>query len=814
MTNSWTDIRNTDLILVMGGNAAEAHPVGFRWAVDAMEKRKARLISVDPRFNRTSSVADLYAPLRNGTDIAFLGGVINWLLSHDKIHHDYVKFNTDATFLLKPDFKLENGIFSGYDEAKRKYDKASWGYQLDENGHVKVDDSLQDPLCVYQQLKKHYSRYTPEMVSRICGTPQDKFLKVCEMLGEMSAPDKTSTILYALGWTQHSVGSQNIRTMAMIQLLLGNMGRPGGGVNALRGHSNVQGVTDMNAYAEVLSGYLSAPTDADDTFEKYLAKRTPKPMRPNQFNYWSNFPRFHISLMKSYYGKAATADNQYCYDWVPKLAGGFDALHMFELMHQGKMTGFISQGFNPLATVPNKNKLSAALSKLKYLVIIDPLETETGEFWQNHGPFNDVKPESIQTEVFRLPSACFAEEEGSFTNSSRIAIWKERALEPPGEAKVDSEIMARLFLKLRQMYAKDGGAFPDAIAGLAWDYVQPEAPSATEVLREINGKALSDVLAPPDPNNPTAPRQVLVKAGQQVPGFAMLRDDGSTACGNWLYAGCWSEAGNLTARRDVSDPTGLGVYQNWGFSWPANRRILYNRASADKNGKPWSENKKYVYWNGKAWAGADVPDMRPNAAPEENVGSFIMHPEGVARLHAIGLADGPFPEHYEPFETPIGVNPLHPDNPKAISNPAARVFKGDLEAFGKKEEFPYSATTYRLTEHFHTWTKHARLNAIVQPESFVEISEELAKEKNIRHGDQVKVSSNRGHIVTRAVVTKRIKPWNVNDQKVHLVGIPFHWGFKGQTKNGYLANTLSPFVGDANSQTPEFKAFLVNIEKV
>ncbi len=814
MTNSWTDIRNTDLILVMGGNAAEAHPVGFRWAVDAMEKRKARLISVDPRFNRTSSVADLYAPIRNGTDIAFLGGVINWLLSHDKIHRDYVKFNTDATFLLKPDFKLENGIFSGYDEAKRKYDKASWGYQLDENGHVKVDDSLQDPLCVYQQLKKHYSRYTPEMVSRICGTPQDKFLKVCEMLGEMSAPDKTSTILYALGWTQHSVGSQNIRTMAMIQLLLGNMGRPGGGVNALRGHSNVQGVTDMNAYAEVLSGYLSAPTDADDTFEKYLAKRTPKPMRPNQFNYWSNFPRFHISLMKSYYGKAATADNQYCYDWVPKLAGGFDALHMFELMHQGKMTGFISQGFNPLATVPNKNKLSAALSKLKYLVIIDPLETETGEFWQNHGPFNDVKPESIQTEVFRLPSACFAEEEGSFTNSSRIAIWKERALEPPGEAKVDSEIMARLFLKLRQMYAKDGGAFPDAIAGLAWDYVQPEAPSATEVLREINGKALSDVLAPPDPNNPTAPRQVLVKAGQQVPGFAMLRDDGSTACGNWLYAGCWSEAGNLTARRDVSDPTGLGVYQNWGFSWPANRRILYNRASADKNGKPWSENKKYVYWNGKAWAGADVPDMRPNAAPEENVGSFIMNPEGVARLHAIGLADGPFPEHYEPFETPIGVNPLHPDNPKAISNPAARVFKGDLEAFGKKEEFPYSATTYRLTEHFHTWTKHARLNAIVQPESFVEISEELAKEKNIRHGDQVKVSSNRGHIVTRAVVTKRIKPWNVNDQKVHLVGIPFHWGFKGQTKNGYLANTLSPFVGDANSQTPEFKAFLVNIEKV
>lgn len=814
MTNSWNDIKNADLVLVMGGNAAEAHPVGFKWVIEAMRKRKARLISVDPRFNRTSAVADLYAPIRNGSDIAFLGGVINWLLSNDKIHRDYVKFNTDATFLLKPGFSFDGGFFSGYDEAKRRYDKSTWGYQLDENGHIRVDDSMQDPLCVFQQLKKHYSRYTPEMVSRICGTPQDKFLKICEMLGEMSAPDKTSTILYALGWTQHTVGSQNIRTMAMIQLLLGNMGRPGGGVNALRGHSNVQGVTDMNAYAEVFSGYMTAPGDSDDTYAKFLARATPKALRPNQFNYWSNFPRFWVSLMKSYYGKAAQPENSFCYDWVPKFPGGFDVMHMFELMHQGKMNGFISSGFNPLATVPNKNKLSAALSKLKYLVIIDPLETETSEFWQNFGSVNDVKPESVQTEVFRLPAACFAEEAGSFTNSSRVMIWKERAIDPPGEAKVDAEIMARLFVRLREMYAKDGGALPEPILNMAWDYVQPNEPSSSELLREISGKALSDVLAPPDPANPSAPRAVLVKAGQQVPGFAMLRDDGSTACGNWLYSGCWSEAGNLTARRSLSDPTGLGVYPQFGYSWPANRRIMYNRASADKDGKPWSENKKYVYWNGKTWTGADVPDMLPTAAPSIGMGSFIMTPEGAARLHAIGMADGPFPEHYEPFETPIGVNPMHPDNPKAISNPVARVFKSDMDAFGKKDEFPYSATTYRLTEHFHYWTKHSKLNAIVQPESFVEISEELASEKGIRHGDTVKVSSNRGHIVTKAVVTKRIKPFDVNDQKVHLVGIPFHWGFKGLTKTGYLANTLAPFVGDANSQTPEFKAFLVNIEKV
>ncbi|HNU12243.1 MAG TPA: molybdopterin dinucleotide binding domain-containing protein, partial [Rubrivivax sp.] len=435
-------------------------------------------------------------------------------------------------------------------------------------------------------------------------------------------------------------------------------------------------------------------------------------------------------------------------------------------------------------------------------------------FWQNYGPFNDVKPEDIKTEVFRLPSACFAEEEGSFTNSSRVLIWKEKAIDPPGEAMVDSEIVARLFVRLREMYAKEGGTFPDPIAGMDWSYVLPNTPTSAELLREINGRAIGDVLAPPNPNDPTAPRAVLVKAGQQLPGFAMLRDDGSTSCGNWLYSGCWSEAGNNTARRDLSDPTGWGVYPGFGFSWPANRRIMYNRASADKDGKPWAPNKKYEYWNGKVWTGADVPDMLPTAAPEIGMGSFIMTPEGVARLHAIGMAEGPFPEHYEPFETPIGVNPLHPDNPKAISNPAARVFKSDMDAFGKKEEFPYAATTYRLTEHFHYWTKHAKLNAIVQPEAFVEISEELAKEKGIQHGDSVKVSSNRGHVVTKAVVTKRIKPWDVNGQKVHLVGIPFHWGFKGQTKTGYLSNTLAPFVGDANSQTPEFKAFLVNIERV
>jgi formate dehydrogenase-N alpha subunit len=812
MTNSWNDIKNTDLVLIMGGNAAEAHPCGFKWVTEAMQHRKARLVVVDPRFTRSAAVADLYAPIRVGTDIAFLAGVINYLFTHDKIHLDYARFNTDITFLLKPGYKYDNGFFSGYDEAKRSYDKSSWGYQLGDDGFVKVDDTLQDPLCVYQQMKAHYSRYTPEMVSRITGTPQDLFLKVCEAMAATSAPDKVMTILYALGWTQHSVGSQNIRTMAMIQLLLGNMGRPGGGVNALRGHANVQGITDLNAYSEVLSGYMLAPLDNDPDRATYLAKRTPKPLRPNQMTFTQNFPKWHTSLMKAYYGNAATAENDFAYDWIPKRDGAYDIMAIFERMHQGRMNGFLCQGFNPLAAMPNKKKLSDAFAKLKYLVVIDPLETETSEFWKNYGPLNDVDPKAIQTEVIRLPSSCFAEETGSFTNSSRVIMWKEAALPPPGEAKVDSEILARLFMKLRALYAKDGGTLPEPVAALSWPYVNANVPSPTEVLREINGRALQDVLAPPDAANPAAPRAVLVKAGDQMPGFALLQADGSTACGNWIYCGVWNQAGNLSARRDPADPTGLGVHAGWGFSWPANRRILYNRASADKDGKPWDPSRRYMAWNGTAWSGADIPDMRPNAAPAEGVGSFIMNPEGVARLHAAAMNEGPFPEHYEPFETPVGVNLMCPDNAKAVSNPAARVYKADLEAFGKKEEFPYAATTYRLTEHHHFWTKHAKSNAITQPAPFIEIGEDLAKE-GIKQGDRVRVKSNRGEVIAACVVTKRMRGLNVDGKTVHTVGIPIHWGFKGVTQNGYLANALTPYVGDANSQTPEFKAFLVNLEK-
>ncbi len=806
MTNQWVDIKNADLVLIMGGNAAEAHPCGFKWVSEAMENRKAKLVVVDPRFTRSAAVADYYAPIRVGTDIAFLGGVINYLLANNKVHADYVRAYTNASFLVGEGFHYADGLFSGYDAAKRSYDRSTWAYELGKDGFVVVDETLENPRCVYQLLKSHYSRYTPEMVERICGTPKDKFLKVAEFIGSTATPERVMTICYALGWTHHSHGSQNIRTMAMIQLLLGNIGRPGGGVNALRGHSNVQGITDQCAYSEVLPGYLSAPTEADDTRDKYIAARTPKALRPNQMNYGQNFAKWHTSQMKAWFGDAAKADNGFCYDWLPKRDGAYDVLAIFERMFQGKISGFIAQGFNPYAALPNRKKVAMAMSKLKYLVVIDPLKTETGEFWQDYGDKNPVKPEEIKTEVFRLPVSSFAEDTGTFTSSGRVIQWHWAGQDPPGQAKTDREIVAQLFTRVRDLYRKDAGKLPEPILGLTWPYAIATAPSPEELLREMSGRAVTDVVDPADKT------KVLVPAGQQLAGFGQLQDDGSTACGNWIYSGVFSQAGNLSARRDTSDPGGLGNYLQWGFAWPANRRILYNRANTDpKTGKPWDPKRGGISWNGKAWAGIDVPDIKPDLGPDSGAGPFIMNAEGVGRLFALGgMAEGPFPEHYEPFETPIGTNPLHP---QVVSNPAARVYKGDMEAFGKADKFPYAATTYRLTEHFHFWTKHGVLTAIVQPQAFVEISEDLAKEKGIANGEQVKVSSNRGELKAVALVTKRVATLTCDGKKVHTVGIPIHWGFLGVTKPGYLANNLTPYVGDANSQTPEYKAFLVNIEK-
>jgi len=809
MTNHWVDIKNADVILVMGGNAAEAHPCGFKWVTEAKAHRGAKLVVVDPRFTRTASVADYYVPTRTGADIVFLGGIINYLLTNDKIQHEYVRNYTDMPFIVREDFAFNDGLFSGYDEATGKYtDKSSWNYEMGDDGYAKIDPTLEHPRCVYQMMKKHYARYTPEMVEKACGVPPEKFHKVAELLASTAVPGKAATILYALGWTQHSTGAETLRTGAMVQLLLGNMGISGGGMNALRGHSNIQGLTDLGLLTNMLPGYLTLPGEAEQDWNAYVAKRALQPLRPNQLSYYSNAKKFLVSFMKTWWGDAATEENNYAFDYLPKLDKPYDMMQAFELMNQGKMTGYICQGFNILASAPDKQKITDGLSKLKWLVIMDPLQTETSEFWKPHGDFHKVDPTQIQTEVFSLPTSCFAEERGSLVSSSRVLQWHWQGAEPPGQARSDLEIMSGLFQRIRKAYQKDGGKFPDPIVNLTWNYAQPMSPQPEEIAMEFNGKALKDIYDAKDPT------KLLLKKNEQLAGFAQLRDDGSTASGCWIFAGSWTAQGNQMGRRDNSDPSGIGNTLNWAWAWPANRRILYNRASCDTKGKPFDPTRKLVAWNGTTWSGADVPDFKADEPPENGMGPFIMLAEGVARFFARdAMAEGPFPEHYEPFESPIGHNPMHPNNPRAFNNPAARMFANDRKKLGRKEEYPHVATSYRLTEHFHYWTKHARLNAIIQPEQFVEIGEELGKEIGVVHGDRVRVSSKRGYIVAKAVVTKRIKALIIDGKKTHQVGLPIHFGFKGLTKPGYLINTLTPTVGDANSQTPEFKSFLVKVEK-
>ena len=563
-------------------------------------------------------------------------------------------------------------------------------------------------------------------------------------------------------------------------------------MNALRGHSNIQGLTDLGLLSNLLPGYLTLPSEKEADYKAYIEKRTPKPLRPNQLNYWSNYPKFHVSLMKAWFGNAATKDNNWCFDWLPKLDKPHDVLQVFEDMHQGKMNGYICQGFNPIASFPNKAKLIEALSKLKYLVIIDPLATETSEFWKNFGEYNNVDSAKIQTEVFRLPSTCFAEEDGSLVSSGRWLQWHWKGAEPPGEAKGDPEIIAAA-VPARARAVQEGrrrvpGADPEPDLEPSAAGVAVAGRARARVQRQGAGRRA----------RPEGPEEadVLAKAGDQLDSFAHLRDDGSTSSGCWIFCGAWNSKGNMMARRDNADPSGLGSTLGWAFAWPANRRILYNRASADPAGKPWDPKRKLIGWNGQKWVGVDVPDFKVDSPPDEGMNPFIMNPEGVARFFAVDkMVEGPFPEHYEPMESPLANNPLHPNNPLATNNPAVRVFKDDKPTFGTAKDFPYVATSYRLTEHFHYWTKHAKINAILQPEQFVEIGEELAKEKGIAHGDKVRVWSKRGEIRAVAVVTKRLKALDVEGKKVHQVGIPIHWGFKGEAKKGYLANTLTPYRG-------------------
>jgi formate dehydrogenase major subunit len=783
MTNHWKDIKNADVVLVMGANPAENHPCGFKWALEARDNRGAKLVTVDPRYTRTSAVADRHLQIRPGSDIAVLGGWIHKILSEGLYHDEYVRLHTNASFIVADGFAFENGLFSGFDEATGAYDRSAWSYERGPDGFVRRDETLQHPRCVFQLLRAHYSRYTPEVVAQIAGCSVADFNTMADIVCSTGTADRAGTIMYAVGWTMHTVGSQIIRTAAIMQLLLGNIGRPGGGINALRGHANVQGATDHAIVAGNLPGYLGVPRPEQTSLARYLAESTPRPLSPDAVNYLSNYPRFFVSQMKAWFGDSVGPENEWGYHWLGKPEGDATWLSMWDEAHQGRMEGLVALGFNTLLAGPDVPRLLRAMANLRWKVVIDPFLHEAAEFWNAPG----VDASQVRTEVLFLPAAHWIERGGSFTNSGRWAQWKEAAVPIPSGVRSDTWILSELFWRVKDLYASEGGAWHEAIDNLRWDYANPRDPSLEELAREINGFD--------------------VRSGRLLSSFAELRDDGTTSSGNWIYTGSWTEEGNMMARRGTEDPSGLGFHHGWAFAWPLNRRVLYNRASADAEGRPWDGTRAGIRWNGARWIG-DVPDFGATTPPNA-AGAFIMTEEGVARLFTTGLVDGPFSEHYEPAESP-SPNILHGD---VAVNPTVRWYDGVRESLARNiDDFPYAATVYRVVEREHFVTSHVPLLVEAMPDFFVEVPEGLAVEKGIGNGERVRVWSARGEVEGVAVVTKRIKPLTVNGRTLWTVGIPVHWGFKGIT-TGAMANSLTPFIGDANTRCPEYKAFLVNLER-
>jgi len=855
MTNDWMDLKNSDCMLVIGANPAENHPASMLW-INAARSHGAKLVVVDPRFNRTAATAELYASLRSGTDIIFLGGLINYTIQNKLYHEEYVKYYTNALTLINPDFKGPtdlDGLFSGYNAEKRSYDNASWQYQTEkqtvtvketdpatgaqrdvqkEITVIKQAESLDDPNCVFAQLKKHYARYTPEVVEKVCGTPKELFLQVAETFCATGAPDKSGTILYAMGQTQHTVGTQNVRCLAMLQLLLGNIGVPGGGVDALRGESNVQGSTDMALLYHDLPGYLGCPTDKHPDLKTYTAKF-------DTTSYWANAPRFFASLMKAWYGSAATKDNDYAYSYLPKTSGDYSWITLFEAIYAGKIKGLFCMGQNPAVSGPNARMERKALANLDWLVAMDLFETETASFWRAPG----VNPADVKTAVFLLPAVDAVEKAGSIVTSGRRIQWRPRVATAPGDAKPDIWIISRLIKAVKAAYAGSSATKDRPILDVVWDY--GDDPDVELVAREINGYALEDVK--------DASGNVLVEKGKVIPSFATIASAANPeaiACGCWIYSGYFAEADDGTGvklpaakRRGQKDLDDRGIYPYWGFAWPANRHILYNRASARPDGTPWADNKKLVWWDANAdsgtkdaqgnpvlgkWVGYDVPDFAVTKKPtakadltktglsaQSGTDPFLMKADGKGWLFAPkGLNEGPLPEHYEPVESPIK-NPLS----TVQNNPVIKLWNTDAgqdvgDSLSTADRFPIVCTTYRLTEHWQTGTMSRTLPwlAETQPDMFVEMSKELAEEKGIGNGDQVIVSSARGQIQVVALVTARWRPLNLNGQKVHQVGMPWHYGWQGLA-TGDIANDLTPHVGDGNTMIPEYKAFLVDVRK-
>jgi formate dehydrogenase major subunit len=841
-TTAQQDLENADAILIMGSSMAENHPVGFRWVLKARE-RGATIIHVDPRFTRTSAMADMWAPLRAGSDTVFLGAMVNHVLVHGLEFRDYVVAYTNAATIVDEAFRDADdlgGLFSGWDPDRGQYSTESWAYAgatpagpqpgqaSVHGGHGKEsvrsdnasdrrddttgsaplrDPTLEHPRTVFQILRRHFSRYTPEMVEEVCGVPADAFLRIAEAFCRASGPDRTAAICYAVGWTQHSVGVQIIRTAAILQLLLGNIGRPGGGILALRGHASIQGSTDIPTLYDILPGYLPMPAfdEHGATLDTFVRKHR------SEKGWWANFDKYIVSLLKAWYGDAATAASDFGFNWLPRITGDHSHIGYWLDMADKRpsLEGLFVMGQNPAVGAPNARLGRRAMANLKWLVVRDMVETETATFWLDSPEVQkgELSTGTIQTEVFFFPAAAHAEKDGCFTNTQRLLQWREKAVEPPGDARSEAWFVYHLGRQLKARAAREGGAWNRALNALTWDYPTEgphDEPDIDRVLQEINGRHTAD--------------------GRLVDGFRALAADGSTSCGCWIYSGVYPQPGRNRSRdRRASGPYGKG----WGFAWPDDRRILYNRASARPDGRPWSERKKLVWWDEHAreWIGLDTPDFTKDKPPSyvapdgargdaalDGTAPFVMHSDGMGWLWvASGLKDGPLPVHYEPLESPVG-NSVHAietnpaaDRKERADNPYARS-PGD-------PDYPHVLTTYRLTEHHTAGGMSRTLShlAELQPELFCEISPELAREVDVRNGEMVTISTPRGTIDARALVTPRMQPLTVHGRTVHQVGLPYHFGGRGLVR-GDVVNDLVAISQEPNVRIMEAKALVCRVE--
>jgi formate dehydrogenase major subunit len=823
----------------MGSNMAEQHPVGFQWVIAAKE-RGAKVIHVDPRFTRTSAMADFHVPIRAGSDIAFLGGIVNYIFEHDAWFRDYVRYYTNAPVILKRDFEDTEdagGFFSGWDPDESAYSIDSWSYarsagetaagkseqQADVSGEQahgahgmtlrqgrppEIDESMEDERCILQITRRHFSRYTPELVAETCGCTKEQFLAVARALCENSGRERTSAILYAVGWTQHTTGVQNIRTASIIQLLLGNIGRPGGGILALRGHANIQGSTDIPTLYNILPGYIPMPhPQSHPSLDKFVELNGP------ETGAWGNLRSYMVSLLKAWWGDAATEENDFCFDYLPRINGDHSHYATMLKMLDGGVKGFFVAGQNPAVGSANAKLMRLALSKLDWLVVRDMQEVESASFWYDSPEIesSELRPEDIGTEVFFLPAASHTEKDGNFTNTQRLLQWHHKALEPRGDCRSELHWVYHLGKAVRKKLAGSEDLKDRPLLDLTWDYPEQgphDEPDAEAVLQEINGRDAE---------------------GNFLPSYDELKDDGSTSCGSWIHCGIYKDGVNQPARKRPHAEQNW-VAPEWGWAWPKNTRILYNRASADPEGKPWSERKRYVWWDsdeGKWTSLGDSPDFPPTKAPDYEPGRrarameaipgdapFILHPDGLGWIYApTGLVDGPLPTHYEPQESPFQ-NPLYAQQ----QNPTRQVFHRDENPYHPTggevgaDVFPFVLTTYRLTEH-HTaggMTRNLPYLAELQPEMFCEVSPRLAAERGLEHGGWATIVTARGAIEARVMVTERLKPLRVHGRETYVVGLPYHWGRRGIT-TGDSANELLPLVLDNNVHIAEYKAATCDI---